>query len=156
MCSSHRDNYFQFAILLWPLSVGTVLSVCHMSIKSLVMKISYLLPHAKLLPVTFFMNRSYLHSHENFKLSYFQNEARYDPAFPLHLDLVKSILCSKNYAISSAQTQGIVGPYFCRLIRSRPRREEGNCSYLLPSSHHGIKKLQTGYQHHLSPATAVA
>ena len=47
--------------------------------KSFVMKMSCLLPRAKLLRVTFFMKRSYLRPRENFKLPYLPNQAHWDP-----------------------------------------------------------------------------
>ena len=47
--------------------------------KSFVMKISCLLPRAKLQRVTFFMKRSYLLPRENFKLPYLPNLAHWDP-----------------------------------------------------------------------------
>ena len=47
--------------------------------KSFVMKMSCLLPRAKLQRVTFFMKRSYLLPRENFKLPYLQNQAHWDP-----------------------------------------------------------------------------
>ena len=40
---------------------------------------SYLLPRAKLLRVTFFMKRSYLLPRENFELPYLPNQAHWDP-----------------------------------------------------------------------------
>ena len=48
--------------------------------KSFVMKISYLLPRAKLLRVNFFMEWSYLLPRDNFKLSYLPNHAHKDPS----------------------------------------------------------------------------
>ena len=48
--------------------------------KSFVMKMSYLLPRAKLLRVTFFMKGSYLLPRENFKLPYLPNQAQKDPS----------------------------------------------------------------------------
>ena len=47
--------------------------------KSFVMKMSCLLPRAKLLRVTFFMKRSYHLPRENFKLRYLPNEAHWNP-----------------------------------------------------------------------------
>ena len=47
--------------------------------KSFVMKMSWLLPRAKLQRVTFFMKRSYLLPRENFKLPYLPNQAHWDP-----------------------------------------------------------------------------
>ena len=47
--------------------------------KSFVMKMSCLLPRGKLLRVTFFMKRSYLLPHANFKLPYLPNQAHWDP-----------------------------------------------------------------------------
>ena len=47
--------------------------------KSCVMKMSCLLPRAKLQRVTFFMTRSYLLPCENFKLPYLPNQAHWDP-----------------------------------------------------------------------------
>ena len=49
--------------------------------KSLVMKMSCLLPRAKLLRVTFFMKRSYLLPRKNFKLTYLPNHAHWDSGF---------------------------------------------------------------------------
>ena len=46
--------------------------------KSFVMKMSCLLPRAKLLRVTFFMKRSYLLPRENFNLPYLPNQAPWD------------------------------------------------------------------------------
>ena len=43
------------------------------------MKMSCLLPRAKLQRVTFFMKRSYLLPRENFKLPYLPNQAHWDP-----------------------------------------------------------------------------
>ena len=88
--------------IYWPLSVGSVLSVCHKSIKWFIMKTSYFLPRAKFLPGTYFMNRSYLLPCENFKLPYLPSEAR-QYLYP-NWDLVKSILYSKNYTISCTGT----------------------------------------------------
>ena len=48
--------------------------------KSFVMKMSCLLPRAKLQRVTFFMKRSYLLPCENFKLPYLPNQAHWDPS----------------------------------------------------------------------------
>ena len=47
--------------------------------KSFVMKMSCLLPRAKLQRVTFFMKRSYLLPRENFKLPYLPKQAHWDP-----------------------------------------------------------------------------
>ena len=47
--------------------------------KSFVMKMSGLLPCAKLQRVTFFMKRSYPLPRENFKLPYLPNQAHWDP-----------------------------------------------------------------------------
>ena len=47
--------------------------------KSFVMKMSCLLPRAKLQKVTFFMKRSYLLPRENFILLYLPNQAHWDP-----------------------------------------------------------------------------
>ena len=47
--------------------------------KSFVMKMSCLLPRAKLQRVTFFMKRSYLLPRENFKLPYLPDQAHWDP-----------------------------------------------------------------------------
>ena len=85
MCSWHTHGFhvlisswrlFSDSHFYWLLSVGSVLSVCHMSIKWFIMKMSYLLPRAKFLPGTLFMNRSYLLPRENFKLPYLPSEAR--------------------------------------------------------------------------------
>ena len=51
--------------------------------KSFVIKMSCLLPRAKLLRVTFFMKRSYLLPRENFKLPYLPKQAHWDPGIRL-------------------------------------------------------------------------
>ena len=53
--------------------------------KSFVMKVSCLLPRAKLQRVTSFVKRSYLLTRENFKLPYLPNQAYWDPGFCSHL-----------------------------------------------------------------------
>ena len=53
------------------------------------------------------------------------------PVFALNWDLVTSILYTKIARIHRRELC-VFGPY---LIQSRPRGEEGNCSYLLPMSH---------------------
>ena len=53
--------------------------ICLSINKSFVMKMSCLLPRAKLQRVTFFVKRSYLLFRENFKLPYLPNQAHWDP-----------------------------------------------------------------------------
>ena len=53
--------------------------------KSFVMKMSYLLPRAKLPRVTFFTKWSYLLPRENFKLPYLPNQAHWDPIICTHM-----------------------------------------------------------------------
>ena len=53
--------------------------------KSFVMKMSCLLPRAKLLRVTFFMKRSYLPPRENFKLPYLPNQEHWDSVISTQL-----------------------------------------------------------------------
>ena len=76
ICSSHRDTYFQFTLAPFFALSLICLSYIH---KSFVMKMSYLLPRAKLLRVTFFVKRSYLLPRENFKLPYLPNQTHQDP-----------------------------------------------------------------------------
>ena len=79
ICSSHRDTYFQFTISHWLLSLRSVLFVLSYINKSFVLKMSCLIPRAKLLRVTFFMERSYLLPRANLKLPYLPNQAHLDP-----------------------------------------------------------------------------
>ena len=53
--------------------------------KSFVMKVSCLLPRAKVHRVTFFMKLSYLLPRENFKLPYLPNQVHWDPGICSHL-----------------------------------------------------------------------
>ena len=82
ICSSHRNTYFQFTISHWLLSLCSVLYHIYLMSyinKSFVMKMSCLLPSAKLQRVIFFMKRGYLLPRENFKLPYLPNQANWDP-----------------------------------------------------------------------------
>ena len=67
-------HYFTLA----PLFAFNLICLSHIN-KSFVMKMSCLLPRAKLQRVTFFMKRSYLLPRENFKLPYLPNQAHCDP-----------------------------------------------------------------------------
>ena len=67
-------HYFTLA----PFFAFSVICLTYIN-KSFVMKMSCLLPRAKLQRVTFFMKRSYLLPHENFKLPYLPNQAHWDP-----------------------------------------------------------------------------
>ena len=82
LSSSHRNTYFQFTISHWLLSLCSVLYHIYLMSyinKSFVMKMSCLLPHAKLQRVTFFMKRNYLFPRKTFKLPYLPNQAHWDP-----------------------------------------------------------------------------
>ena len=94
-CSWHRhavvsDTWFSSAHHIvthissshWLLSLCSVLYHIYLMSyinKSFVMKMSCLLPRAKLQRVTFFMKRSYLLPRENFKLPHLPNQAHWDP-----------------------------------------------------------------------------
>ena len=90
-CSLHPDNHFHVTISYWLLSVHSVLSVCHIN-KSLVMKMNYVLPRAKLLPVTFFMKWSYLLPLKTLNCHISRTRHTRIPVFALNWDLVTSIL----------------------------------------------------------------
>ena len=120
--SFHFVSFFAFSLICLPYIN-----------KLFVMKMSCLLPRAKLLRVTFFMKRSYLIPRENFKLPYLPNQAYWDP-FALNWDLVTSILYTQ-FARFHPRELCVFSPYLCRLIQPRPRGEEGNCSYLLSLLH---------------------
>ena len=49
-------------------------------VKSFLMEKRYLLPHAKLRPVTFFLKHSYLLPRKNFKLPYLPSQVQLDPS----------------------------------------------------------------------------
>ena len=73
----------------------------------------FLLPRAELLPVTFFMKRSYLLPRENFKLSYLPNQG----CWHLHIHI------HSTHKTNTRFHQGECcecGPYLWRLIRPRP------------------------------------
>ena len=105
--------------------------------KSFVMKMSYLLPRAKLLRVTFFMKRSYLLPRENFKLPYLPNQGYWDPGICTQLRSSHIHFYTPKIVRFHPRELCVIGPYLCRLIQPRLRGEEGNCSYLLPLSHRG-------------------
>ena len=84
---SYQTRVFHLLITSWhifpvyTLTLFFVFSLICLSYvnKSFVMKMSCLLPRAKLQRVTFFMKRSYLLPRENFKLPYLPNQAHWDP-----------------------------------------------------------------------------
>ena len=120
------NKLFQFTILYWPLSVRPVLSVCHISIKSFVMIMSYILPRAKLLPFTSFMKWSYLPPRENFKLPYLLNQAHYDPIIGTQLRSGHIPFIHQN--LRDFMHGNIVYlVLLCRLSDHGRAREEGNC-----------------------------
>ena len=101
-CSSHRDTYFQFTIHFTLAHFFAFSLICLSYINKLfVMKISCLLPRAKLLRVTFFMKRSYLLPRENFKLPYLPNQAYWDPGICTQLRSSHIHSIHPNRAISS-------------------------------------------------------
>ena len=93
-CSWHRhvvvsDTCFHLLITSWhifpvhyftlaPFFAFSLICLSYIN-KSFVMKMSCLLPRAKLQRVTFFMKRSYLLPRENIKLPYLPNQAHWDP-----------------------------------------------------------------------------
>ena len=104
ICWSHHDTYFRFTISDWLLSLRSVLSICHISINHLWLKWVTFFPARNCyeLPsscsgVTFFLVKT-LHCHIS------RTKHTRIPVFALNWDLVISILCTKNHAISSKGT----------------------------------------------------
>ena len=86
---SYQTRVFHLLITSWPIFpvhyftlapflVSSLICLSYIN-KSFVMKMSCLLPRAKLQRVTFFMKRSYPLPRENFKLPYLPNQAHWDP-----------------------------------------------------------------------------
>ena len=120
-------HYFTLA----PFFAFSLISLSHIN-SSFVMKMSCLLPRAKLQRVTFFMMQSYLLPRENFKLCHI-SQTRHTgiPVFALNWDLVTSILYTKHRANSSKGTLGI-WPLFVPFDPAAAAR--GRRSLQLPSS----------------------
>ena len=88
--------------------------------KSFVMKMSCLLPRAKLQRVTFFIKRGYLLPRENFKLSYLSNQAHWDPG------ICTQLRCSHIHSIHQKSRDFINGNFvylalICAVWSSRGR-----------------------------------
>ena len=77
-------------------------------VKSFLMEKSYLLPHVKLRPVTFFLKRWYLLPRKNFKLPYLPSQVHLDPSVCTRLKSshIHSIH-KQNQAISSTGTRHV-------------------------------------------------
>ena len=101
ICSSHRDTFFQFTISQWFLSLRSVLSVCHTSIKHFWWKWVTFFPARNCyeLPSSGSGVTSFPVKTLNCHIS--QTRHTRIPSFALNWNIVSSILCTKNRAISS-------------------------------------------------------
>ena len=104
ICSSHRDTYFQFTISHWLLSLRSVLSVCLISINHLWWKWVAFFPawNCKELPSSWSGVTSFPVKTLNCHISRTRHTGI--SVFALNWDLITSILCTKNRAISSTGT----------------------------------------------------
>ena len=97
ICSSHRDTYCQFTFSHWPLSLRSVLSVCHISIYYLYWNELPFSPRE--------IAKKYLlhESVTSFPVKTLNSRTRNTgiPVFAFNWDLVTYILYTKHCAISS-------------------------------------------------------
>ena len=104
ICSSHRDTYLQFTISHWPLSLRSVLSVCHISINHLYRKWVVFFParNCSELPSAWSGVTSF--PVQTLRCHISGTRQTGIPVFALNWDRVTSILYTKNRAISSTGT----------------------------------------------------